>query len=115
MADLYTSMAEHPDTGQVMQLLALVDPVDEFSRALCLVRDCFDPNPTLRILSRNKLRGLLSQRLALLRAYESAVIDAVPGAKTFSDAILLGDRATVDRLRENFEQQAAVLMGRKLG
>jgi len=112
--DLYESMKKHPDTGPVLEQLALVDPVDEFSRALCLVRDCFDPSPTLRMLSRNKLQGLIASRMNLLRTYQAAVVAAVPGARTFDDAVAKGDRATVDALRATFQQQADELMGRPL-
>jgi len=112
--ELYESMRKHPSTGPVLELLELVDPVDEFSRALCLVRDCFDPSPTLRLLSRNKLQGLLSSRVALLKTYQQAVVDAVPGAKTFEAAVATGDRDTIDALKRDFERQAAELMSRPL-
>jgi len=111
---LYNSMANHPDTGPVMDQLALVEPVDEFSRALCLVRDCFSPNTTLRLLSRNKLQGMLRSRRALMYAYQNAVVDAVPGAKTFTDALAKGDRQRIEELRKKFEEQAAELMSRPL-
>ena len=115
--NLYESMAAHPDIAPVFDLLRLVDPVDEFSRALCLVRDCFDPEETLRTLSRDLLRDLLKQRTALLRAYETAVMDAaqVYGAKpkTFLEAAtVLGFE--FDTLRKAFENQVAELMGRPL-
>jgi len=112
--ELYEAMAAHPDTGPVMEQLALVEPVDEFSRALCLVRDCFDPSPTLRLLSRRKLRDMLSSRMALMMAYQQMVIDAVPGAKTFAAAVANGNPATIDRIRATYEKQAAELMARPL-
>lgn len=91
MNDLYESMQKHPDTGPVMALMALVEPVDEFSRALCLVRDCFSPNQSRRTLSRTKLRALLGERLKLVIAYETAVFQAArdAGAKpqTYAEAI----------------------------
>jgi len=112
--DLYESMKKHPDTGPVLEQLDLIDPVDEFSRALCLVRDCFDPSPTLRMLSRNKLQGLIAGRMNLLRTYQRAVVAAVPGCQTFDEAVMKGDPAKIDALKATFEAQANELMGRPL-
>lgn len=98
---MYENMAKHPDAGQVMDLLAIVEPCDEFSMALCLVRDCFSPNTTLRTLSRKKLRGVLKERLALLRAYESAMKEAETETEQ-------------DEAREAFRRQVNALMGRPL-
>lgn len=114
MDELYKAMAKHPDTGPVMELLDMVEPVDEFSRALCLVRDCFSPDSTLRVLSRDKLRGLLASRVALMTTYQQAMIDAVPGVKTFDAAIANGPPFVVNTLRASFERQVAELMGRPL-
>ena len=111
---LYESMAKHPDTGPIMELLQLVEPVDEFSRALCLVRDCFAQGGTLRLLSRNKLRGMLQSRVSLMMAYQKAVIDAVPGARSFTEAVAIGDPVSINALRADFDVQARMLMSRPL-
>lgn len=118
MKDLYESMAKHPHIAPVFDLLKLVDPCDEFSRALCLVRDCFSPNTTLRALSRDQLAGVLAERTNLLLAYETAVYEAARaiGAKpkTFLDAVDALPDSIACMLREAFEQQVAKLMGRPL-
>lgn len=114
--ELYKSMATHPDTGPVLDMLELVEPVDEFSKALCLVRDCFAQGGTLRLLSRNKLRGLLRSRIMLMNAYHDAVVATVPGAKTFVDAVAnhAADRAKLTALKQAYEKEAAKLMARPL-
>jgi len=116
---LYDSMAAHPDIQPVLELLKLVDPVDEFSRALVLVRDCFATNNTLRALSRKALRRLLSERTALLAAYETAVMKAAQDRghrpKSFMAALTALPRDVAEELRRNFTEQAEALMGRPLG
>lgn len=112
--ELYESMATHPDTGPVMQLLDLVEPVDEFSRALVLVRDCFSPDATLRGLTRAKLRGMLNARVMLVQAYQQAVVELVPGARTFDAAMMRAPKEQLDKLRADFEAQMAELMARPL-
>ena len=102
-----------------MELLELVDPVDEFSRALCLVRDCFSSSDTLRTLSRKKLKGLLGERMRLVQAYEVAVLQAARdwGAepKTFLEAIKELPPGEFTRLHMAYVAQVRELMGRPLG
>ena len=115
---LYDSMRQHPDTGPVMALLDLVDPVDEFSRALVLIRDCFSPSDTLRTLSRKKLKGLLGERMQLVVAYETAVFQAardVGGSpQTFMEAVnaLLPTPGKFAELHAAYAAQVRELMGR---
>lgn len=115
---LYESMAAHPDIAVVMELLELVEPVDEFSRALCLVRDCFSPSDTLRLLSRNQLRGLMKSRMALMTAFETAVMDAakIKGVtpKTFSEAHGALEPSEFNELVRAYKQQVDELMSRPL-
>ena len=116
MNHLYESMRQHPDTGPVMDLLELVDPVDEFSRALCLVRDCFSSSDTLRELSRAKLKGLLGERMKLVIAYQTAVFQAARdcGAKpkTFEEAVKVLPLGKSIKLRRAYADQVRELMGR---
>lgn len=115
---LYRSMAAHPDAGQVMDLLKIVDPVDDFSSALCLIRDCFSPNTTLRTLSRKCLRRLLKERLALLRAHETAVMQAAAEAgikaQDYMQALKRLPKTTADELREAYTKQVAAMRTRPL-
>lgn len=119
MNHLYDSMRQHPDTGPVMELLEMVDPVDEFSRALVLVRDCFSSSDTLRELSRAKLKGLLGQRLELVIVYETAVFQAARdlGANppTFVEAIKALPAGKFTELHMAYAAQVRELMGRSLG
>lgn len=116
MNHLYESMRQHPDTGPVMDLLAMVEPTDEFSRALCLVRDCFSSSDTLRELSRAKLKGLLGERMALVIAYQTAVFQAARdcGAKpmTFVEAIKALPAGKFTELHMAYAAQVRELMGR---
>lgn len=118
MNHLYDSMRQHPDTGPVMALLDLVDPVDEFSRALVLIRDCFSPSDTLRELSRAKLRNLLGERMKLVAAYEVAVLETARahGAKpaTFLEAVSALPHGKFTQLHEAYAEQVNELMGRQL-
>jgi hypothetical protein len=118
MNHLYDSMRQHPDTGPVMALLDLVDPVDEFSRALVLVRDCFSSSDTLRNLSRSKLKGLLGERMKLVAAYEVAVLEAARelGAKptTYLEAITALPAGKFTELHMAYAKQVDELMGRPL-
>lgn len=111
--NLYDSMAAHPDIAPVLDLLKIVDPVDEFSSALCLVRDCFSPNNTLRTLSRRALQRMLNERLALLRGYETAVTQAA-GIADFGKALAALPREKADELKKAYAAQVAELMGRPL-
>ena len=116
--NLYDSMAKHPDTGPVMRLLELVDPVDEFSKALVLVRDCFSPNATLRELSRRALRHKLAERVGLMAVYETAVMEAARawGAQpsNFLDAVKELPPEKFEALRAAYQAQVNALMGRPL-
>jgi hypothetical protein len=119
MNHLYESMRQHPDTGPVMDLLELVDPVDEFSRALCLVRDCFSSGDTLRTLSRKKLKGLLGERLRLVKAYEVAVLEAARelGVKptTYLEAVSALPAGKFTELHAAYAAQVNKLMSRNVG
>ncbi len=116
--NLYESMAKHPDTGPVLALLELVDPCDEFSKGVVLVRDCFSPSNTLRALSRRKLRAMLSVRTGLMEAYQTAVMAAAraQGAKplTFLDAMSALPPKKFEELRAAYNAQVDALMGRSL-
>lgn len=113
---LYESMRQHPDTGPVMELLELVEPVDEFSKALCLVRDCFSSNQTLRTLSRSKLTALLGERLKLVEAYCTAVLEAAREQgwepKTFLEGVKALPPGKFAELHEAYAAQVDKLMGR---
>ena len=115
---LYRSMEEHPDTGPIMALLELVEPVDEFGRGVALVRDCFSSNNSLRALSRRKLRGMLGQRTGLMAAYETAVMEAAQatGAKPhgFLEAMKALPPEMFEELRAAYQVQVDALMGRPL-
>ncbi len=114
-SSLYESMASHPDTGPIMELLGLVEPVDEFSKALCLVRDCFSPNNTLRSLSRKQLRALLGERINLMNAFESAVVRAANeygSVSTFAAAVRLMPCEELVAMQESYNAQVCKLMGR---
>lgn len=113
MSDLYKSLQEHPDLAPVFDLLKIVDPVDEFSSALCLVRDCFSPSGTLRTLTRRSLRRLLSERLALLRAHETAVTQAA-GISDFGKALAALPPEKAEELRAAYRAQVDKLMNRPL-
>ena len=119
MNHLYESMRQHPDTGPVMALLELVDPVDEFSRALCLVRDCFSSSDTLRTLSRKKLKGLLGERMQLVVAYETAVFQAArdlgANPQAFVEAIKVLPAGQFTELHMAYVAQVRELMGRNVG
>ena len=116
MNHLYDSMRQHPDTGPVMALLDLVDPVDEFSRALVLIRDCFSPSDTLRELSRAKLKGLLGERMKLEVAYETAVFQAArdlgANPQAFMEAIAALPAGKFTELHRAYAAQVRELMGR---
>jgi hypothetical protein len=109
-------MRQHPDTGPVMELLELVEPTDEFSKALCLVRDCFSSNQTLRTLSRSKLTALLGERLKLVIAYQTATFQAARdvGAhpQTFLDAVKALPPGKFTELHKAYAEQVNKLMGR---
>jgi hypothetical protein len=115
--NLYESMSKHPDIGPIMELLELVEPCDEFSKALCLVRDCFNPNNTLRALSRRKLRSMMGERTGLMAAYETAVYTAArahgiePGS--WLEAIDALPAVEFSELRDAYNKQVDALMGRK--
>ena len=117
-AHLYQSMAEHPDIELIMDLLNLVDPCDEFSQALCLVRDCFSPNDTLRLLSRKSLRDLLKTRTSLMSSYQTAVAAAAGAkgvnAKTFLEAAAALTNTEFNALKNAYEKQVAELMNRPM-
>lgn len=105
---------EHP----AMKLLELVDPVDEFSKALVLVRDCFSPSATVRELSYRALRHRLADRLGLLAAYETSVMEAARAhtgvlPSTFLDATLALPAEEFAKLRAAFNAQVNALMGRR--
>lgn len=116
--NLYESMAHHPDIAPVMEMLELAEPVDEFSRALCLIRDCFSPNDTLRILSRKQLTGLMKSRIALMTSFETAVVQAAKdtGAapRTFADAVKALPAEEFANMQASFSKQVDELMGRPL-
>ncbi len=118
MTNLYKSMRVHPDIAPIMDLLDLVEPCDEFSRALCLVRDCFEENNTLRHLSRRSLRALLKERTSLMTVYEMVVMKAATttGAKptTFLEAASALPADEFDKMREVYRRQVAEVMGRPL-
>lgn len=117
MNELYRSMAQHPDTGPIMEMLSLVDPVDEFSKAVCLVRDCFSDNQTLRTLSRRQLKGMLASRVALVTAYETSVMQEARkyGEPTdFADACEMIPSVKFDAMRRDFRRQVDELMKRPL-
>lgn len=118
MNPLYESMRKHPDTGPIMEMLGLLDPVDEFSSALCLIRDCFSPSDTLRLLSRRKLEKLLHSRTSLMAAFETAVVAAAKEAgskpKNFEEAVGAITPEKFYCLRTAYEAQVRVLMGRSL-
>jgi len=88
---LYESMRSHAETGPVMELLDMVEPHDDFSRALVLVRDCFSPHSTLRYLSRKALRRVLQDRINLATAFQSSVLEAAreidPEVRSFEAAV----------------------------
>lgn len=90
---LYESMRTHAETGPVLEMLDLVEPHDDFSRALVLVRDCFSPSNTLRELSRKALRRVLQDRINLMTAFNSSVLEAAreidPEVGTFEAAMKL--------------------------
>jgi hypothetical protein len=115
---LYRSMAEHPDTGPVMALLELIEPVDEFSRGVVLVRDCFSPNNTLRALSRRKLRTMLAERTGLMAAYETAVMEAAQtygiAPKSWLEAVKTLPPEVFEELRAAYQAQVDALMKRPL-
>lgn len=116
--NLYQSMAEHPDIEPIMDLLDLVDPCDEFSQALCLVRDCFSPSDTLRLLSRKSLRELLKTRTSLMSSYQTAVAAAARAkgvnAKTFLEAASALPAEEFDTMRKAYEKQVNELMNRPM-
>jgi hypothetical protein len=116
MNNLYECMRRHPNTGPVMELLELVEPVDEFSKALCLVRDCFSANQTLRTLSRRQLTALLDERLKLVAAYHTAVLEAAreQGAepKTFLEGVKALPPGKFAELHKAYAVQVDELMGR---
>lgn len=118
MNPLYESMRKHPDTGPVLELLELVDPVDEFSKALCLVRDCFSPSDTLRLLSHRQLKNLLWHRTRLMATFETAVNEAAKEAganpKTWAEAVQVLSPGQFYKLRDAYDAQVRVLMGRSL-
>lgn len=116
--NLYESMHQHPELKPVFDLLELVEPVDEFSQAVTLVRDCFSTNNTLRTLCRRALRRMVSERTNLMTAYEAAVVQAAKDAghspANFGEALaaLPGDVAT--QLRDTYRAQVDAVMGRPL-
>ncbi len=101
-----------------MALLDLVDPVDEFSRALVLIRDCFSPSDTLRELSCAKLKGLLGERMKLVVVYETAVFQAARDRgwkpKTFVEAMNSLPPVKVGELHRAYAAQVRKLMGRNV-
>ena len=107
--ELYKSMREHPETGPVMELLELADGSDAFARALALVRDCFSPERTLRLLARDRLRQITKRRAMLVYNYEQAVITAARdrGATVtdYSAAVAVLPDEVVDHLHRIFCQQ----------
>lgn len=109
MTEFYENMASHPETGPVLELLSMVDGVDDFSRALVLVRDCFSPSSTLRHLSRNGLRRILKDRIALVTTFHSAVLGAAreidPKASDFKTAVDILPSEDLDRLRTSYQEQ----------
>lgn len=113
---IYDDMREHPATGPILTLLDIVDPVDEFSKALVMIRDCFSPNNTLRELSRRALRYKLSERVGLMTAYETAVINAAKehgnNPRTFLDAIAVLPPAEFEELRKAYKEQVDAMMQR---
>lgn len=116
--NLYESMAKHPDIAPVMEMLETVEPVDEFSKAICLIRDCFSPNNTLRALSRRQLRGLMRTRIALMTGFETAVVQAAREAgakpKGFEDAMKALPPEVFERMHASYRAQVDELMGRPL-
>lgn len=107
--ELYESMRTHPETGPVLELLDMADGADLFSRALALVRDCFSPSDTLRHLSRRKLRAIMKRRVAIVFAYETAVVAAAKehGAepKDFGEAAAALPAEVFEKLRTDFAKQ----------
>ena len=110
---MYESMAVHPDCSKVLDLLHLVDPVDEFSAALCLVRDCFSPTSTLSALSRQKLAQITKERMDLLRAYQDAMVRAADGkAQTYRPALDIVSTAKQASQTQAYEDQGHDPMAR---
>ena len=106
---LYESMRKHGETGPVMELLDMVKPHDDFSRALVLVRDCFSPNNSLRIISRMALRHVLQDRINLATAFQSSVLEAAreidPEVSTFEGAMKALTPGQFGRLRLAYSKQ----------
>lgn len=109
MNNLYENMAAHPETGPVLEMLSMVDGVDDFSRALVLVRDCFSPSGTLRHLARRNLRRILKDRIALVTTFHSAVLGAAreidPKVPDFKGAVDILPSEDLDRLRTSYQKQ----------
>ncbi len=118
MRNLYDSMAAHPDIKPMLDMLDLVEPCDEFSRALILVRDCFSPSDTLRQISRSQLRAVCSGRIALLNTYQSTMLEASKAIgcepRTFLEAWESLPSASRESLQAAYAQQVNELMGRAI-
>jgi len=116
--ELYISMKTHPDTAPVMEKLGLVEPVDEFSRALVLMRDCFSPSGTARTLAREKLNRMLASRVALMKVFETSVVQAARAKgetpKTFAEAMAVLTSDEMQVLRNSYRTQMDELMCRPL-
>lgn len=116
MTNLYENMAKHPDIKPTMDLLELVEPCDEFSRALILLRDCFSPNTTLRMLSRRALREVCSGRVRLLHNYQTVVSENAKAlgydTRSFEEAWNWLPKSTRERLQSSYAEQVKILMGR---
>jgi len=110
---LYQSMAEHEDIKPLLDKLGTLHPVDEWSRALCLLRDCFAADAARRIESRREVVRMIRGREHLQKAYENAMVRAAPGATTFMEAVAKVSTADADRIREDYDRQINELMGRK--
>lgn len=115
---IFDDMKAHPSIGPILTLLDIVDPVDEFSKALVMIRDCFSPNDTLRELSRRALRYKLAERVGLMTTYETVVINAAKdhghNPQTFLEAIAVLPSAEFEVLRASYKAQVDAMMQRPL-
>lgn len=86
-------------------MLELVEPVDEFSSAVCMIRDCMADDLTLRALAIKKLRVFLRARLNLVATYQAEIAQHGGIENIRPD--------TFENLRAAFKSQMDRLHGRK--
>lgn len=108
---LYQSMAEHDDIEPIMSKVAKAVPVDEWSGALCLFRDCFSADGVHRKEARRALLRMLHAREHLQQAYENAMLRA-GDAETFQEALGKVGAGDAQKLRMDYARQMNQLMGR---